>query len=41
MSGTPMVSFAGALGVPQRWDVVAYVLSLRPNNLQQPTARNP
>ncbi|MEI7819628.1 MAG: c-type cytochrome [Verrucomicrobiota bacterium] len=41
MSGTPMVSFAGALGVPQRWDVVAYVLSLRPDNLQQPTARNP
>jgi len=41
MSGTPMVSFAGALGVPQRWDVVAYVLSLRPSNLQQPTARNP
>ena len=41
MSGTPMVSFAGAFGVPQRWDVVAYVLSLRPDNLQQPTARNP
>jgi cytochrome c oxidase cbb3-type subunit 2 len=41
MSGTPMVSFAGALGVPQRWDVVAYVLSLRPDNLQQPTVRNP
>ena len=29
MSGTPMVSFAQALTEEQRWDVAAYILSLR------------
>jgi len=29
MSGTPMMSFGEALTVGQRWDVAAYILSLR------------
>ena len=32
MSGTPMVSFSATLSVEQRWDVAAYVLSLRSHN---------
>ena len=35
LSGTPMVSFAQALTEEQRWDVAAYVLSLR--EVQPPT----
>jgi hypothetical protein len=31
LNGTPMVSFADALPDPQKWDVIAYILSLRRN----------
>ena len=34
MSGTPMVSFSATLSAEQRWDIVAYVLSLRANKSQ-------
>lgn len=32
LNGTPMVSFASILTPEQRWHIVAYVLSLRPQN---------
>ncbi|HUQ45946.1 MAG TPA: FTR1 family protein [Gemmatimonadaceae bacterium] len=35
ISGTPMAGFAGALSAEQRWNVVAYVNSLRTTHAQQ------
>ena len=35
ISGTPMAGFAGALSAEQRWNVVAYVNSLRATHSQQ------
>lgn len=36
LNGTPMVSFAETLPEPQKWDVVAYILSLRQAYETQP-----